>query len=220
MKAPAVHVYDVATMNGSDLWMVGSVSAYDTAGPGGGAAAYRSTDGGADLADRREGHLRRRERFRALLLGRRDQRHDVPPGRRRHGGRAAACFQRHHLVDASWFLGRPCGTVAANRVEVFKNRIVCAGGTAFGVTTFDGVKSVTAAIGALSDLAVPGDGYIYALTNTGVHRSLDGTSWTPLSTAPTGAQSVAVVNGTVYLGMSDSTILKINKLTASPATSS
>jgi hypothetical protein len=82
------------------------------------------------------------------------------------------------------------------------------------------VSAVTAAIGGLTDLAVPGDGYIYALTTTGVHRSLDGRSWTALSTAPAGAQSVAVVNGTVYLGMNDSTIVKINKLTVSPSTGS
>ena len=98
MEAPAVHVFDVATMNGSDRWMVGSVVQYDPAVAGGGAAAYRSTDG-ADVAGRRHGHLRRRERLRALLLGGRHQRHDVPPGQWRHGGCAAAGLQRHHLVD-------------------------------------------------------------------------------------------------------------------------
>ena len=214
MKAPAVHIYDVATMNGSDLWMVGSVSRYDAATPGGGAAAYRSTDGGQtwqivakDTSVVENGY--ERYYWAAAINGTMYlQAEDVTEGAplRAFNGTTWST-----VPEAS--VGRPCGTVAANRVEVFKNRIVCAGGTAFGVTTFDGVSAVTAPIGALTDLAVPGDGYIYALTSTGVHRSLDGLKWTALSTAPAGAQSVAVVNGTVYLGMNNSTIVKINKLT-------
>jgi hypothetical protein len=213
MKAPAVHVYDVATMNGTDLWMVGSVSAYDTAVPGGGAAAYRSADGGAtwqvvakDTSVVENGY--ERYYWAAAINGTMYLQADGVTE-----GAPLRAFNGTTWSTVPASVGRPCGTVAANRVEVFKNRIVCAGGTAFGVTSFDGARAVTAAIGALSDLAVPGDGYIYALTNTGVHRSLDGISWTPLSTAPAGAQSVAVVNGTVYLGMGNSTIVRINNLT-------
>jgi hypothetical protein len=218
MKAPAVHVYDVATMNGSDLWMVGSVAQYDPVTPGGGAAAYRSTDGGQtwqivakDTSVAENGF--ERYYWAAAINGTMYLQADGVTE-----GSPLRAFNGTGWSTVA--VDRPCGTVAANRVEVFKNRIVCAGGTAFGITTFDGVRSVTAPIGALADLAVPGDGYIYALTNTGVHRSLDGISWTPLSTAPSGARSVAVVNGTVYLGMSDSTIVKINKLTVAPAPSS
>lgn len=218
MKAPAVHIYDVATMTGSDLWMVGSVTRFDAATPGGGAAAYRSTDGGqtwqivaTDTSVAENGF--ERYYWAAAINGTMYlQAEDVT------GGSPLRAF--NGTTWSTVAIDRPCGTVAANRVEVFKNRIVCAGGTAFGITTFDGVRAVTAPIGALTDLAVPGDGYIYALTNTGVHRSLDGVSWTPLSTAPSGARSVAVVNRAVYLGMSDSTIVKINKLTVSPAPSS
>ena len=218
MKAPAVHVYDVATLNGNDLWMVGSVGQYDTAVAGGGAGAYRSTDGGQtwqlvakDTSAVENGY--ERYYWAAAINGTMYlQANGVS------GGAPLRAFN-----GATWStvsagsVDRPCGTVAANRVEVFKNQIVCAGGSAYGVTTFNGVTAVTAAIGGLSDLAVPGDGSIYALTTMGVYRSLDGTSWTPLSTAPAGAQSVAVVNGTVYLGMSDSTIVRVNNLTVTAA---
>lgn len=211
MEAPAVHVFDVATMNGSDRWMVGSVVQYDPAAAGGGAAAYRSTDGGqtwqvvaTDTSVAENGY--ERYYWAAAING--------TMYLQASGVTEGAPLRAFNGTTWSTVAGsRPCGTIAANRVEVFKNRIVCAGGTVYGVTSFDGVRTVTAAIGGLVDLAVPGDGWIYALTTTGVHRSLDGTTWTALSTAPAGAQSVAVLNGTVFLGMSNSTIVKINQLT-------
>lgn len=220
MKAPENHIFDVATLTGSDLWMVGSVGRYDPAVAGGGAAAYRSTDGGQtwqlvakDTSAVETGY--ERYYWAAAINGTMYLQASGVSGGAPLRAFNGTTWSTVSLASAD----QPCGTVAANRVEVFKNMIVCAGGSAYGVTTFDGVTAKTAAIGGLSDLAVPGDGSIYALTTNGVYRSIDGRSWTPLSTAPAGAQSVAVVNGTVYLGMNDSTIVKINKLTVSPAPS-
>ena len=95
-----------------------------------------------------------------------------------------------------------------------RRRIVCMGPTG-GVNAFDGTRTVqTSLTSYLYDLAVPGDGYIYALTLAGIHRSADGLTWTGLATAPANARSIAVQNGTVYLGTTDATIVRLQGLNA------
>ena len=90
-------------------------------------------------------------------------------------------------------------------------------GSAGGITAFDGTTAVATKVTSLvHDLTVPGDGYIYALTESGIYRSADGLAWTGLASAPAEARSIAVLHGTVYLGTTDATIVKLSGLTVTP----
>ena len=112
---------------------------------------------------------------------------------------------------------KPCGGTRAGNVEVFRNRIICMG-RAGGVTAFDGTTAIATRVTSfVYDLVVPGDGYIYALTQSGIHRSADGLAWTGLASAPANARSIAVHDRTVYLGTTDATIVKLSGLTVAPA---
>ena len=213
-KAPAEHVFDVATLTGSDLWMVGS--AKNVVDGKGGAAAYRSTDGGAswslaakDTSSTEMG--RERYYWAAALNGKMYmQAQDVLEG---------APLRVFNGTTWSTMAGvTPCSTVEARAVEVFKGRIICTK-YGFGVMAFDGTRA-TQVMPQTSwnvlDFDVPGDGYIYALSRGGVYRSADGLSWTGLTTVPEYAWSIGVHNGTIYLGERlNGTIRKVDGLNLS-----
>lgn len=197
-KAPAEHVYDVASLNGSDLWMVGS--AKDVVTGKGGAAAYRSTDGGTSWSlvakDTSVVEMGRERYYWAAALN----------GKmylQAHGVTEGAPLRVFNGTSWSTVPGaNPCNTVEARSVEVYNGRILC---TSFGVgiVAFDGTKATTVLPMTdwnVLDFDVPGDGYIYALSRGGVYRSADGLSWTGLTTVPTYAWSIGVHNGTIYLG--------------------
>lgn len=197
-KAPAEHVFDVATLTGSDLWMVGS--AKNVVGTKGGAAAYRSTDGGAtwslvakDTSVIEAG--RERYYWAAALNGKMYlQAEGVSEG---------APLRVFNGTSWSTVAGaNPCYTVEARSVEVFKGRILCSN-MGVGIVAFDGTTSRTVLRSDswnILDFDVPGDGFIYALSREGVYRSADGLSWTGLTTVPEFAWSIGVHNGTIYLG--------------------
>lgn len=210
-KAPAEHVYDVASLNGSDLWMVGS--AKNVVGTKGGAAAYRSTDGGASWAlvakDTSVVEMGRERYYWAAALN----------GKmylQAHGVTEGAPLRVFNGTSWSTVPGaNPCNTVEARSVEVFNGRILC---TSFGVgvVAFDGTRATTVLPSTswnILDFDVPGDGYIYALSRGGVYRSADGLSWTGLTTVPEYAWSIGVHNGTIYLGERlNATIRKVDGL--------
>jgi hypothetical protein len=210
-KAPAIHVFDVASLNGSDLWFVGSAGATQ---PQTHAVAYRSTDGGATWAVAST------------------DRSVTPNGYERYYWAAAIggklYLQAEHVNEGSplrvfngstWStspVAKPCGGTRAGNVEVFRNRIICMG-SAGGITAFDGTTAVATKVTSfVHDLTVPGDGYIYALTQSGIYRSADGLTWTGLASSPAGARSIAVYNRAVYLGTTDATIVKLSGLTVLP----
>ena len=210
--APAEHVYDVASLNGSDLWMVGS--AKNIVGTKGGAAAYRSTDAGKtwNLVARdtsvTEGGYERY--YWAAALGGKMymQAEDVA------GGAPLRVFNGTTWSTLSGLT--PCTSVEARAVEVFNNKILCPH-YAKGLTAFDGRRATTVlpmfGIGYVRDFDVPGDGYIYALAARGIYRSADGVTWTGLATTPDLAWSIGVHNGTIYLGQRlNATIVKLDGL--------
>ncbi|KGN42575.1 WD40/YVTN/BNR-like repeat-containing protein [Knoellia aerolata] len=216
-KAPAEHVFDVASLNGSDLWMVGS--AKNVVGTKGGAAAYRSTDGGASWSlvakDTSVVELGQERYYWAAALN----------GKmylQAHGVTEDAPLRVFNGTSWSTVPGaNPCNTVESRSVEVFKGRILC---TSFGigVVAFDGTKTTTVLPSTkwnILDFDVPGDGYIYALSRGGVYRSADGLSWTGLTTVPTYAWSIGVHNGTIYLGERlNATIRKVDGLNLASVT--
>lgn len=211
-KAPAEHIYDIATLNGSDLWMVGSAKYLPSTK--GGAAAYRSTDGGStwtmvaqDTSPTEGGYERY---YWAAALGGKMymQAEDV------YGGAPLRVFN-----GKSWSTVRdltPCSAVESRAVEVFNNKILCPH-YAKGLVAFDGRKATTVlpqfGNGNVRDFDVPGDGFIYALSGEGIYRSADGMSWTGIAKTPDLAWSIGVHNGTVYLGQRlNATIVKLDGL--------
>jgi hypothetical protein len=216
-KAPAEHVYDVASLTGSDLWMVGS--AKNVSGTQGGAAAYRSTDGGQswsmvskDTSAVERGYERY---YWAAALGGKMymQAQDVT------GGAPLRVFD-----GRSWSTIRdinPCHAVEARAVEVFAGKILCPNYSK-GLIAFDGRRMTPVlpmTYGNVRDFDIPGDGYIYALSGTGIFRSADGLTWTGLATTPDYAWSIGVHNGTVYLGQRlNATIVKLDGLNVSART--
>lgn len=209
-KAPAEHVFDVATLTGSDLWMVGS--AKGVVDGKGGAAAYRSTDGGttwsmvAKDTSVVEGG-RERYYWAAALNGKMYMQAEAVDG---------APLRAFNGTTWSTVAGvTPCNTTEARAVEVFKGRIICTNYSK-GVVAFDGTRATTVLPTNgwfVLDYDVPGDGYIYALSRGGVYRSADGLSWTGLTTVPEYAWSIGVHNGTIYLGERlNGTIRKVDGL--------
>lgn len=216
-KAPAEHVYDVASLTGSDLWMVGS--AKNVSGTKGGAAAYRSTDGGAswslvskDTSLTETGY--ERYYWAAALGGKMYMQAqgvtEDPPVRVFDGARWSS-------LDMT-----PCHAVEARSVEVFKGKILCPNYLK-GLVAFDGRKMTTvmpmATHGNVRDFDIPGDGYIYALSGGGIFRSADGLTWTGLARTPDYAWSIGVHNGTIYLGQRlNATIIKLDGLNTNART--
>ncbi|WP_156971583.1 WD40/YVTN/BNR-like repeat-containing protein [Knoellia flava] len=209
-KAPAEHVYDVASLNGTDLWMVGS--AKNVVSGKGGAAAYRSTDRGAtwtlvaaDTSNVETGY--ERYYWAAAINGKMYlQAHNVAEG---------APLRIFNGTSWSTLSLNPCNTVESRAVEVFKGNIICTN-YGRGVVAFDG-KTATTVLNTdgwnVLDFDIPGDGYIYALSRAGVYRSADGLSWQGLTTVPEYAWSIGVHNGTIYLGERlNATIRKVDGL--------
>ncbi|MFC7489085.1 MULTISPECIES: hypothetical protein [unclassified Knoellia] len=210
-KAPAEHVYDVATLTGSDLWMVGSAKYPGTTK--GGAAAYRSTDGGTtwSMVARDTSVIeggRERYYWAAALGGKMYlQATDV------EGGAPLRVFDGTKWSTLAGL--NPCHTVEARAVEVFKGKIICTN-YAKGVVAFDGQKATTVLPSTgwnVLDFDIPGDGYIYALAGDGVFRSADGMTWKGVAKTPDLSWSIGVHNGTVYLGQRlNATIVKLDGL--------
>ena len=213
-KAPAEHVFDVATLTGTDLWMVGSARW----GTGGGAAAYRSTDGGKtwalamkDTSATYGGY--ERYYWAAALNGKMYmQAKDV------YGGAPLRAFDGRSWSTVSL---TPCTAVEARAVEVFAGKILCPNYLK-GLVAFDGRNATTVlpqALGNVLDFDIPGDGFVYALTPTGIFRSSDAMTWTGLARTPDLSWSIGVHNGTVYIGQRlNATIVKLDGLNVATAT--
>ena len=205
-NAPAVHVFDVASLDGHDLWMVGSSGASD---PEIAATAYRSTDGGTtwdkvatDTSIEPTGY----ERY-----------YWVAPLNGKMYLQAASVTEGAPLRvfdGTSWSTVpgvQPCANFDPQMVVTFKDQLVC--GDGLGVRVFDGTTATTdTSIGAVRDFFVAADGYLYVLGQYGVARTADGAVWTPVSTAPAEATAVAVVGTTLYLGTASSQVLRVDGL--------
>lgn len=212
MEAPAIHFFDMATLDGSDLWMVGSADEADGTTRKG-ATAYRSTDGGATWN----------------IVANDATTPYTPPSTVRDFDRyywiaslgGKMYMQAEGVTPAppvrifdgtTWTTGtttKVCGVSDPALVEVFAGNIVCAPSSTirlFNGTTVETV-SVLAVVGTtVHDLYVD-NGYIYAVGNTGIARSSDGRTWQKLATPPTTARSIAVYNDRLYLGTSTAQIL-------------
>lgn len=214
-QAPAIHVFDIASLNGTDRWMVGSavqpdgVTLY-------GATAYRSLDGNTGWT--------------------RVQTDQTVPYEQNTG------FERYYWVaelngkiymqaqgvtpatpvrsfdGATWQAGTTdsvCKATMSHLVESFGAYIVCGGAYGPGgeaIQLFDGsnVSYVQSNVGFVYDFYKADDGYLYALGLSGVSRTSNGVDWVLLTQTPSTARSLAVRQDTLFLGTTNAQIMKLD----------
>jgi hypothetical protein len=194
------HAFDVATLDGTDLWLVGS--------QGTRAVALRSTDGGLSWVTGlalppRSG---RRDDFARFYFA------------FAYGGRlvvqaedaVGGSHPRSTLfTDAGWIDGpdlEPFGRAACKPLP-FAGKIVYRGRA--GLMAYDGASIERVGPDAL-DIAVDA-GALYALADGEVRRTTDLSTWTIVAPPPTGARSIGVLHGWLYLGTSDSALYRLSR---------
>lgn len=205
----AEHGYDMATLTGTDLWIAGA--GLDTGVES--AVVWRSTDGGS-----------------TWNIVRSDTTSPTPQGNERYywlavlGGKMY--MQANNVIPAtpvrifdgtSWTSGTT-ETIAPSesRVVVFDNKVITTKDdlSAFDGTTVSKINSYQG--GEAIDMYVD-SGYLYVLRSNGtITRTADLATWQDLGNASTGAQSIAVASGVIYLGTTQSQLFK--STTAIPAT--
>jgi hypothetical protein len=193
------HVFDVATFDGTDLWLVGSRDIQ--------AIAVRSRDGGGTwetaLALAPRGADGDFARFHFAFV---------------HGGRLyvqaqdrrGGMFPRSMVFDGSgWTDGpnlQPIPNTGAKPLA-FAGEIVYFG--ARGVMAFDGraVRLARAPQTRIHDLVVA-DGVLYVLDGREVLGTQDLASWVPVATAPPETTSIGVLDGYLYAGTAASELFR------------
>lgn len=216
LKAPAVHVFDMATLDGSDLWMVGS-SVEPDGSTYRGATAYRSVDGGATwsvvMTDMTTLYEDRSETERYYWVAELNGKIFMQANRVENA-------PMRSFDGSVWSEGttdQVCRSIRAASVVVFADNIVCwAGGGV--VRAFDGTNyadiTPTVPIGNATSFYVD-DGYLYVLadkpgfaTDDIVLRTSDLESWERVSSVPGSTTSFAVDDDYIYVGTNSSQLLR------------
>lgn len=206
-KFPAVHVFDMATLDGNDLWAVGSAEQ-----PGGhiAATAYRSVDGGAtwqitmtDVSSPVEsGSGLERYYWLAPLNGKMYiYARDVSPS------------SSIRVFDgSSWTTSGssdPCTAIEPNKVVVFEGALVCS--YLGSLRSFDGTTSnilePPVSLTVVRDFYTH-DGFLYLLADNTIVRTDDLVTWQVLGDTPPRASAIAIDGDYVYIGTQDSDLLK------------
>ena len=197
------HAFDMVTLTGDDLWLVGS-SGHD-------AVAWRSLDGGSTWKEEL--------RVPPMSTTTGDFARFYAAGV--YGGKLyvqamdfnAGLHPRSKVFDdAGWSEGPTLGSVFTH-TEAFSGKLVFhatfhSGNYAARLMAFDGTRSTVVSPSPIYDYTIDAD-TLYVLSTDGkVLSSRDLTSWTQVGTAPTVARSIGVMNGTIYVGGSDSAIYK------------
>lgn len=198
----ASHVFDMVTLDGQDLWAVGS--------QGSDAVAWRSLDGGTSWTEllrvapmSTDGGDYARFYAAGTLEGRlylqaMDARGGLHPG--------------SMVFDAGGWSAGPSLDAVFTHTEEMDGRLLFHGtyhSALFSgsLMTFDGASSVTV-YSSIYDYTVA-DGRVYVLTTGGdVMSSADLATWQQVGRAPSSARSIGVLDGVVYLGGTDSAIYR------------
>jgi hypothetical protein len=194
------HVFDIATFDGTDLWLVGSRGTQ--------AIAVRSRDGGHTWATAlalapRSGAEKDFARFHFVFAHR--GRLYVQAQDRRGG-----MFPRSKVFDGvGWTDGpdlRPIPNTGAKPLAL-AGEIVYFG--ARGVMAFDGgtVRLARAPQTRIHDLVVA-DEVLYVLDGREVLGTRDLAWWVSVGTAPAGSTSIGVLDGYLYAGTAESELFR------------
>lgn len=206
LKEPidAVHVYDVASLDGTDLWLAGSAS-----GTPDGAYIWRSTDGGDTWSVVETGDGGDYERFYWLAaVNNKMYAQAVDP----LGDLPIRIFN-----GSSWATGPNVlfarGGLSA---ETFQGKIVThdytgprvINGETDEVTDYTGYGLNHMTPDAVKDMEVTDDYAYFLLEDTTVVRTSNFIDWQDLGTSVSTANSLTVDNGTIYIGTTDSKLYK------------
>jgi hypothetical protein len=190
------HAFDMATLTGTDLWLVGS-QVND-------AVIYRSLDGGATWQSsyRISGTERKGLRFYGVAAYNGKLYAQV-------GDSNGVIHSRSVVFDGtSWSSGPALGALSDS--ATFAGKLISRSGYFVGsLMAFDGTTQTTAYANGFLNYAIDGD-TIYVLDGYGnVKSSKDLVNWNLVTnSAPATAHGIAVINGQIYLGGSDSAIYK------------
>lgn len=194
----AAHVFDMATTNGSDLWMVGSQDVD--------AVAWRSLDGGATWTEElRIAAVNSGEFSRFYFAGVLGGRLYVQAFDSYQGAQAEA-----KVFDGTrWSSAPPIVTSWYNgwRPVEFNGKLVIEGygqGSRGPVFSYDGVTSSVVTLGY--DVEVAGD-RLFVLDDAELRVSTGLSTFSVIAVPPAGGRSLAVSAGVVYIGTDSSEIL-------------
>lgn len=195
----AEHVFDVATLNGTDLWLAGSRG-------GSTATAWHSTDGGStwEIVQTDTGGGNGYERY-----------YWVASINNKIYMQAASVTPAPpvRIFDGTtWTTGTTsviAPVSAVPKVDTFNNRIITRQN---GLSAFDGttIQTILGFSGGVKDVYVDGE-YMYVLrSNNTLTRTTNITNWQELGTVPSVATSIAIYNRYLYFGGTDSGIYRSN----------
>lgn len=195
------HIFDMETLDGNDLWMVGSGQSTVA-----GAHAFRSTDGGATWS-----------------VAKTDTSTPRPTGFERYYWVAkmnGKIYMQANSTNApapvrifdgtSWSEGTTDLITNGTRTTVFNNHLVATAPNNAGMSAYDGstVTKVQSFYGVIADMAVEGD-YLYVLRGDGtLARTQDLQGWQELGYTLANARSMTVQGGVVYYGTADSKLYR------------
>lgn len=195
----ADHVFDVVTLDGEDLWGVGS--------QGTAAVAWRSLDGGSTWTEMLRVESKTTDFARFYAAGTLNGRLYVQ-AKDFNGGMHPSSM----VFDGSgWSEGPSLGSIFTH-TEEFDGRLLFHQAYHSGVgqgplRSFDGTGSVTA-YASIYDYTIA-DGRVYVLgADRKVMSSDDLVTWKQVGRAPRAARSIGVLDGVVYLGGTDAGIYR------------
>jgi hypothetical protein len=197
------HAYDIATLDGSDLWLVGS--------QGREALAARSIDGGQTWTTALTVSASNPDdiaRFYFVFAHR---------GRlvvQAEGGLGPHPHSKI-FANGTWTDGPDLQALPAAGCKPLPvaGKIVYRGRSA--LMAYDGTSAWP--IGpAVQDLIVDGR-WLYVLSDGGIRRTTDLSRWTAVAAAPPGPSSLGVLDGDLYVGTAHASLYRLDRRSISPA---
>jgi hypothetical protein len=199
-----IHVFDINTMTGTDIWMAGSSNQDGT--------VFRSTDGGATWTEMQRvvGTDTMYARFYGVLTL--NGKAYVQPMKVEGSTIMTPEANSRMSSNGVWSKGPnllPNGTSLWHAVEfagkaVYKTWANVDAYTPLCLNVFDGTNVTTSCpTNGLTDYAIDGD-TLYGISPYGVYSTKDLKTWYQQGADPYGGVSITVMNGKIYVGTTDS----------------
>lgn len=201
-QVSSAHVYDMVTLTGSDLWIVGSQEEN--------AVAWRSLDGGQTWTQSLsiapiDGYHMSRFYFAGVYNGKLYVQATDSVGPQPN----SMAFDGKGWTPAPSLLELGTDILAGRHAQAFAGRLVYQGrASASPLLTFDGQSVSRALRRDTFDYAVRW-GKLYALATDGrVYVTADLKSWRLIARAPATARSIEVVSGQIYVGTTEASLYR------------